>query len=99
MSAARIVENEDDRSGWKVAEENPGFWVKVSEEKAWEYLEVLPPFYFPGGFAVSEPIRHNKNNQPVYLCVTTIRGQAYVREGTIAEATREAVALRLVLVP
>ena len=80
----------DNNNPWEVVSKAPpGIWCEISEAQMMEALEVLPPIYFPGGFAVSEPLRHDGNGDPVYLCVVTIGEQYWVVEATIARARRE----------
>lgn len=78
-------------SAWAKVEKQPGAWVEITDEDYWEALEVMPPIYFSGGFAVSEPTRHTAEDVPVYLCIkqlTTKDGvsRSWAREATIAEA-------------
>jgi hypothetical protein len=42
-------------------------WLPCTEAFYWEMLEVLPPIYGPGCFAVSEAWKHDANGEPVYL--------------------------------
>jgi len=49
--------------------EGNGKKVPVDEEFYDEFLNVLPPIYFTGGFAVSEPYTHNAKGMPVFLCI------------------------------
>jgi hypothetical protein len=63
LLAEYFDENPDELEDLEIEEEEPN---EVSEDRYWEMLEVLPPFYFntlngkkvSGGFAVSEPNRH-----------------------------------------
>jgi hypothetical protein len=73
-------------NAWQRAEQNPGTWIPITEDEHDELLGVLPPIYFPGGFAVSEAIRHNGQGQPVYLCVRKAGGCHFAQELTIREA-------------
>jgi hypothetical protein len=65
-------------------------WHEITEEDADYCLGVLPPIYFRGGFAVSEPVIHNAKNEPVYLCVVRARGQLFARLASITEVESEA---------
>lgn len=78
---------------WDAAKENPGAWCRITEAHYWELLGVLPPKYFPGGFAVSEPIRDVPEGT-VYLCVVAKGNSYYCKATTIAEASREALLIR-----
>jgi hypothetical protein len=92
-----FVTGTTEQQPWEAAKEHRGAWVEVSEER-WEYcLNVLPPIYFRGGFAVSEASWHTAGNVPVYLCLVTVKGTRYAQELTIAEAVKEAAAIRLEL--
>ena len=68
---------------WTLAATDPTRWHEVSRGKADELLNVLPPITIPGGFAVSEAIRHD-GGSAVYLCVVNARGRWWVRESTLA---------------
>ncbi len=82
----------DDRlNPWEVVSQAPpGIWCQISEDQMMEALCALPPIYFPHGFAVDEPSRHDGNGDPVYLCVATVGDQYWAAEATIERATREA---------
>ena len=68
---------------WTLAATDPTRWHEISRAKADELLNVLPPITIPGGFAVSEAIRHD-GATAVYLCVVNARGRWWVRESTLA---------------
>jgi len=90
----RVVTGTTEQQPWEAAKANRGAWVEVSEER-WSYcLEVLPPIYYPGGFAVSEASWHDGRGRAVYLCLSTVNGKHYAQEMTIADAVRETAALR-----
>jgi len=65
-------------------------WVRISEARADEFLGVLPPIYFHGGFFVSEPASHEYRKVhgsqtqfyavPVYAAVCKVGGAYYMRE-------------------
>jgi len=86
---------------WTAAKDNPGAWCSITETYYWELLNVLPPLYFPGGFAVSEPIR-DSDQGTIYLCVVTKgdpdnplrKPEYFCKATTIAEAAREVPILR-----
>lgn len=61
----------------------PDGWQELTEERADEFLCVLPPIYFPGGFAVSEPHNHTPEGIPTYQCVVTIGARYFGRVDTI----------------
>jgi len=67
---------------WTLAATDPTRWHEISRAKADELLNVLPPIDIPGGFAVSEAIRHE--GAAVYLCVVNARGRWWARESTLA---------------
>jgi hypothetical protein len=79
---------------WVACAADPGAWCEITEEDYWYCLEVLPPYYFDGGFAVSEACTHNDRGEPTYLCVATVKGRHYARELTLREANIEAPRLR-----
>ena len=72
-------------------------WQEIDEKTYWYFLEVLPPIYFPGGFAVSEPITHNEEGFAVYQCCAAIGGKYYGREATRKAAAASLPALRATL--
>jgi hypothetical protein len=74
-------------------------FVEITEEQMWTALEVLPPIYFRGGFAVSEPQCHDRTNTPVYACVVTKGKRYFLRYGTVKEAEAFADELRSGAVP
>ncbi len=64
---------------WEACKANPGTWCEVSEEHADYCLSVLPPRYFPGGFAVSEAVRFDcAEDDELYLSVVGWRGRSFV---------------------
>lgn len=60
-------------------------WHEITEADADYCLEVLPPIYFRGGFAVSEPVIHDQKGEPVYLCVRREHGKFLARLASIRE--------------
>jgi hypothetical protein len=57
------------KAAWDYKAPKPWVWRRITEADFWYCLEVLPPIYFRGGFAVSEPVIHEQGDRPVYLCV------------------------------
>lgn len=97
MSTATAIKIVNDSAGtwpWKACDANPGAWCATSAEDADYCLEVLPPIYFRGGFAVSEPIRHTAEDVPVYLCLVQAGGVTFARQCTVKEAAADVEALR-----
>lgn len=82
-----------------VMQANPDAWVEISLEHRDYCLEVLPPYYFKGGFAVSEPQNHTAEGVPVYACVVTIWPRHFVKHLTLAQAEAEAPLLRAMVKP
>jgi hypothetical protein len=64
---------------WKACDNDPEAWCEINEEHADYCLNVLPPIYFPGGFAVSEPVRADASGQEVYLALVTWHGRPFAR--------------------
>ncbi len=89
---------------WEKAASNPRAWHPMTEEEVDYCLEVLPPIYFPGGFAVSEPLRDagaddsgkgwREVSGPVYLAIVRKDGAYYCRELTQGAMVPEARDLR-----
>jgi hypothetical protein len=51
---------------------------RVTKERYWEMLEILPPaVWLNGGFLVGEPWRHNDEGLPMYAAFTTRNGRYY----------------------
>ena len=75
----------------------PHLWHEISEEHYWYFLEVLPPIYFPGGFAVSEANRADEQGRETYTCVSTVGQRHFARDMAIPDAVRETQILRDVL--
>jgi len=69
-------------------------WAEIAEEHYWHALEVLPPLYFRGGFAIGEAANHTADDVPVHCCIVTVRGRYFARELPMDIAAREAEALR-----
>lgn len=72
---------------WKqmIALLDSGEMVKVSEEIAEYFLNVLPPLGGWSRFACSEPVYHNNNGEPVYNCFVGIAGKFYAKQLTYPE--------------
>ena len=81
---------------WKAAASDPESWHATTFDRAEELLNVMPPIYFPGGFAVGEAIRHDSEGRAVYLAVAMTPGCTWVRELAIKDAPAAVVALRQV---
>lgn len=60
-------------------------WRRITERDYWYCLEVLPPIYVPGGFAVSEPVTSTDDGQTVYLVVLGGPKNARARLATLAQ--------------
>jgi hypothetical protein len=52
-------------------------WVAITEEFYWQAMEVLPPIYLNGGFAVPEPLTHDADDRPVYACFAQVGKKHY----------------------
>lgn len=57
------------KAAWDYNAPKPWDWREITEADMDYVLQVLPPIYFRGGFACSEPVIHDENGRPVYLCV------------------------------
>jgi hypothetical protein len=68
-------------------------WYRITPKDASYCLEVLPPIYFPGGFAVSEAAWHDENGQATYFAVVKIGSGYYGRHLTVAAMEPEALKL------
>lgn len=77
-----------------IMDANPDAFVEISEETYWYCLEVLPPLYFPGGFAVSEAQRHTAEGAPVYACIFPAGGRYFARYRTLPQAAADAPMVR-----
>lgn len=60
-------------------------WRRITEQDYWYCLEVLPPIYVPGGFAVSEPVTSTDSGEVVYLVVLGGPKTARARLATLAQ--------------
>jgi hypothetical protein len=86
---------ETERNGYwaGVANAPEHTWAEIDSDAYWEALEVLPPIYFPGGFAVSEAMTANAKGEEVYLCVVTIGKSSTTRHfagyRTLAQMRKE----------
>ena len=83
------------KAAWDYRAPQPWPWRDITEADADYCLEVLPPIYFPGGFAVSEPVMHDAQGRPIYLCIKCERSHTHGRPdrylaklSTIAEVGR-----------
>lgn len=83
-----------DANPWANAATDPTAWHLTTPERRTELLNILPPIDVPGGFAVSEPIRHDANGRAVYLCVAEAHGDPWVRELALGDMAREIRELR-----
>lgn len=93
----RVERNEADVRSWQISEEHPDSWCRIGDGWAMEALEVLPPIYFRGGFAVSEAVTSDLTGAVMYLCVVTVHGTSdayYCRVLSIKDATEQAPRLR-----
>lgn len=71
-------------------------WREINANEMQESLEVLPPKYFRGGFAVSEAYDSNSKGI-VYACIVTVGKRYFMRLCTINEAVEDAATLRSLL--
>ena len=94
MSAPKIVPNLEGTWPHDVAKEHPDAWIGLTDEQAHYALEVLPPIYFRGGFAVSEAAYHTASGEPAYWCVVKAGDRFYGRDLPISQAPAEAATLR-----
>ena len=65
------------KAAWDYKAPKPWPWRAITEADADYCLEALPPIYFSGGFAVSEPVMHDDADRPVYLCVRRERSHTH----------------------
>lgn len=73
------------KAAWDYKAPRPWDWRAITEDDADYCLGVLPPIYFAGGFAVSEPAIHDAQDRPVYLCVKRERGRLFAKLAAIHE--------------
>lgn len=90
----RIAERAEGMNYWKAAGNDSTAWHPMTADEAEYCLNVLPPIYFSGGFAVSEPLRHDAKGRPVYLCVVRVGPVPYCRELALSDAADCALKLR-----
>lgn len=66
--------------------------LRVCDERADDALNMLPPHYFSGGFALGEPYHHTEQGQPVFACFMRLRSQKchIARYLTITQANNPA---------
>lgn len=69
-------------------------WCEISEEHYYYCLEVLPPLYVEGGFAVSEPLTNDADGRAVYLVCAHVGRGYFARVSTKADAAGHVRALR-----
>jgi len=83
-------------AAWDYKAPKPWSWHKITQADADYCLEVLPPIYFSGGFAVSEPVMHDERGRPIYLCIKVERSHSggsathYAKLSTIHDVDRNA---------
>jgi uncharacterized protein DUF1419 len=95
-----IEQNEAARWPFDVMAENPDTWVRITPEDYDYMLNVLPPIYFSGGFAVSEAYDDDpETGEPRYATVVQAGFKFYVRHLPKSRMAAEATALRDFLVP
>lgn len=101
MSTLEIVTGTADEWTPTAVQAHPESWVETNEKNTWYFLGVLPPIYFPGGFAVSEPQDHDRRTgEAIYLCIVTVHSypkRYFARYLTIREAGPAALELRSAL--
>ena len=71
-------------------------WVLITAAEADAIKGEVPPYYFDGGFACSEPITHTAGGAEELLCVVHLEtgmGAGAARQMTLAEAPAAAAAL------
>jgi len=69
------------KAAWDYQAPKPWPWREIPEADA-DYCEgVLPPIYFSGGFAVSEPVTDDERGRPIYLCVKVERSHTHGQPG------------------
>lgn len=66
-------------------------WAEIDEEAFSEALDVLPPRYFPGGFAVSEAVCDDHEGRVMYLCVVTKQRRHFARYAHIVKGLADEV--------
>lgn len=81
---------------WRAAETDPSLWHRITEADAYEVLCCLPPIYFPGGFACSEPWR-SVGDEFTYLAVAKVGPYHYARELAPSQFEPEAAKLAAAL--
>lgn len=92
--AALLLTLGADTNPWTRAAANRDAWHLITLARQEELRNVLPPIDVAGGFAVSEPIRHDVYGRAVYLCVAEAHGEPWARELALADMAREIRALR-----
>ena len=67
-------------------------WTKITKERYWEMLEILPPACMTGnGFLVGEPWDHNSDGQPRFAAFVEIDGDHFEASGPMTVAEFKAV--------
>ncbi len=94
MPLPRLSTSNPDGNPWTNAGTARDAWHLTTEARRVELLNVLPPICVTGGFAVSEPIRHDADGRAVYLCVAEAGGSVWVRELARADMPAAIAALR-----
>lgn len=70
-------------------------WHEVTERVSDYFLNVLPPKYFRGGFACSEPVCYDSEaGAETFQCFVRVAGRPLTRVCTLAQAEREGELLR-----
>ena len=97
--SAEIVTGHVGEWPFPLVDENPAAWVEISEEH-WIYsMEVLPPIYFDGGFAVSEASHEDAQGREMYAACVKIGGRFFIRHLAVADMPEAARTLRATVQP
>lgn len=64
-------------------------WVQTDESGYYYCLNVMPPIYREGCFAVSEPMWHTRDDRPIYLWLRICGDTHQCRYATVAEIEEE----------
>lgn len=73
-------------------------WIKVTEARYWEMLEVLPPEAQTGfGFLVGEATDHNAQGRPRFAAFVEVQGQFFESAEPMTIADFKAIKLSEVL--
>jgi len=79
---------------FKRADEAPTLWHEMTEKDWWYCLEVLPPIYFAGGFAVSEAYGNDEQGRATYWCCVQVGSRYFGKHMAVAEMPAAARELR-----